>query len=442
MNWPIKPKTEKTTTQTPITQPITTSQRTRPLKRNENNLISLSEILQGIGISLPQFLIQLKTHNSDLKEFTAKLEKRELTKVEFKRAHGNVGELLNILDESSTSERSSDLNMSTTLAPTKITTNSESTVRKYNSKQTTPPVPTTSQKVEASSNHETGASKNLNQEEITSSPTSTTSTPRPTKKPKTFGFKPSVSIKNTGIDAISPNISVAKDIDSKSNENENLSQRKEFTTEKSAKPKPYKPGRGGWRERMQHNRGMVGSRLGSTTKRPKVRPNYGYYGGESRFPLFESKEDEDSLENESETTERGSVRDPHQRISSIIGLTEGTPLGGNYNHPRYDKDPNSLNIATRSAIMAAGILGGIALAVFLTILIFVMYKNHSGKQRLRIPLPLSVSGDDSTSSTPPLYVKRPRYAVTTRSSKNTDFWGTLRKKFDPYSLSSSSASYY
>ena len=234
-------------------------------------------------------------------------------------------------------------------------------------------------------------------------------------------------------------------INSDSIEADNSDLSLEFITEKAVVLKPYKPGRIGWRERMQHTRGMVGSRLGSTTKRPKVRPVYGYYGGDTSFPKFDSEKDKSSSnENyESQSQEKESVRDPQERITSIIGLTEGTPLGGSYDHPRYDRDPNSLNIATRSAIMAAGILGGIALAVFLTILIFVMYKNHSGKKRLRIPLPLSLSGDDSTSSTPPLYVKRPRYAVTTRSSsKHTDFWGTLRKKFDPYSLSSSSASYY
>lgn len=426
-----------------------------PYKPQESeSSISLSEILQGVGISLPQFLVQLKMHDSDLKQFTTKLEKRALSRLEFKRAKGSVGELLKILEEDKGVTRPPPITTVSPYESTKQTfrrlsygfteNRSENITLQINSSSSTTNIPMTI--------------KILPTEQPTSP-----STTNKTQVPKRFGFKPSSTIKKDGVmhrpvyvefTSSSPTektieISTVNVVSGKTNKTDD-----ETVKEESLIYRPYQPVNS-WRERMHNNMG-VSNRLGTTTKRPTVRPNYSYNGENSDIADLIKTQDISNIDSPKEmvridvvalATDTNKNRFEYGTLNTdtnVIGLVEGTPLGGNYNHPRYDKDPNSLNIATRSAIMAAGVLGGIALAVFLTILVFVMYRNHVGRRRrrLRVPFPLSVASDDSSTSTPPLYSTRTRSGIGTRSSAQTDFWGTLKRKFDPYSLSSTSASYY
>ncbi|CAL4077519.1 unnamed protein product, partial [Meganyctiphanes norvegica] len=105
--------------------------------------------------------------------------------------------------------------------------------------------------------------------------------------------------------------------------------------------------------------------------------------------------------------------------------------------PIYDDDdPNALNNSTKSAILAASILGGVAMLVFLAILLVVMFKNHVRPHRrsLRAALPVNIPSDTSSTGTPPLYSSN---VFTGRKGyKTSGFWGTLKKRFDPYSISS------
>ncbi|XP_018025115.1 uncharacterized protein LOC108680735 [Hyalella azteca] len=422
--------------------------------------ISLSEVLQNIGLSLPQFLVQLKIHKMDLKQFTNKLEKRSLTQAELKRAKGNLGTLLEILDELpsfSPTTVVSAYEIITTPRPTYKKTSfeprKEITTEKVHNTEITSPHTTTER---------TSPVESLSTSSESSPLASTTSLPT-SKFPKRFGFKPSADITSQGQFVISANITsvdvTEKDAtssvapESADKEEKYLSSAEVISKEsEEITYRPYRREEGNWRDRMKNNRGLS-SRLGTTTRRPTVRPPYAYYGGETdlrdlidrqsyensnmsnstRISLEDSKTSSDNKENNIFLS---------KGESTVIGLTEGTPLGGAFDHPRYDRDPNSLNIATRSAIMAAGVLGGVALAVFITIFVFVMYRNHVGRRRLRVPFPVSIASDESGSSSPALYSNRSRLGLGHRASGHTDFWGTLRKKFDPYSLNSSTASYY
>lgn len=101
-----------------------------------------------------------------------------------------------------------------------------------------------------------------------------------------------------------------------------------------------------------------------------------------------------------------------------------------YHHD--EPDPNITLNMTKSAIMAASVMGGAAMCVFLAILVVVMYR---GRVRLR-RTPLALASDSSTSSTPPLYVPRMRASMGKGPRQTAGFWGTLKKRFDPYSHSS------
>ena len=414
----------------------------------------MSEILQSISLSLPQFLLQLKLHNYNLKDFTTKLESRPLTELELKRVEGNVAEMLKLLDDGKSVELPSV--ESTTLESlfyTRTTPQFKKISKELSKKPptTTSATITTTQRKMAStakakeniieqSTH--AAIENSKSSELS---TTTTSPQVAAKQPKTFGFRPSSNTEQLDSGANTVNISMVEET-KKLPEEANVTENNidNDTIEKST-PMVYKPKDEELLDRMTYNnrRGVVRSRLGGGVKQSTVRPPYSYYGGDTDtfdFTFLRNKTSNETFGNnaiEEKSTE--SIR----RNTIVVGLTEHTPFGDQrFDHPRFDKDPNSLSIATRSAIMAAGVLGGIALAVFLTILIFVMYTNHTGKRRIAIPFPLSLSSDESTSSTPPLYSTKIRSGIGTKSSHHSDFWGTLKRKFDPYSLSSTSASYY
>lgn len=429
----------------------------RPFRRNNRPPISLSEILQSIGISLPQFLVQLKLEGTNLKQFTTKLDKRSLTRVELKQAHGNVGELLKMLNEVETS-----ITPSVTPAISSFTT-TRPTFRRITFGVTKKNTDDSPSKVSLVTTYRSTTLAASDTSSIKQSTTESTSPATEKANPKIFGFRPSSTIKKNGAIDVPANIAMTNSSDVSStptSESKSLvsSTLKSIDDEsKEGKSynedfiyRPYKPAGGGWRDRMQHNRGVV-SRLGTTTRRPTVRPNYSYNGGNSDLMDLINKQNDDSekemikIDVVALETSPDVIKNKNSLFNiGVIGLTEGTPMGGRYDHPRYDRDPNSLNIATRSAIMAAGVLGGVALAVFISILVFVMYRNHVSRRRrhLRIPFPLSVASDDSSTSTPPLYSTRSRSGLGMRSSSQTDFWGTLKRKFDPYSISSTSASYY
>ncbi|KAF2366873.1 hypothetical protein FHG87_002365 [Trinorchestia longiramus] len=434
------------------TQGPTTSAAHHPYKSSAptTTAISLSEILQNIGLSLPQFLVQLKIHKMDLKQFTSKLEKRSLTQTELKRAEGNLAMLLKILDESSDSAKiqpTPAYEPRTSERPTFKKISHDPGPRVVTEQATTlPSVSSTLPSRVSTTEEPTPSSKNL--------PPTSNSTTVP---PKRFGFRPSTDINSNGQFVKSPNIT---SVDNPTNETSPSSSKENQTEEGTSEMeplgeksevthRPYRRTWGDWKERMNQNRG-VNSRLGSTTRRPKFRPAYSYYGDQTELQDLIDKQNEENKKAAVESNnEEGSSASKESSIflskgeSTVVGLTEGTPLGGSYDHPRYDRDPNSLNIATRSAIMAAGVLGGVALAVFIAIFVYVMYRNHVGKRRLRVPFPVSVSSDESVSSSPELYSTRSRLGLGGRTSNNrTDFWGTLRRKFDPYSLNSSTASYY
>ena len=95
-------------------------------------------------------------------------------------------------------------------------------------------------------------------------------------------------------------------------------------------------------------------------------------------------------------------------------------------------------VSPKSAMLASGILGGMAVLVMLSILIFMLCKNHKQRLRTRVHLPLPISSDSSTSSTPPIYGTRT--TIPKGPYKSSGFWGTLKKRFDPYSLSSTPTS--
>ncbi|XP_068229138.1 uncharacterized protein [Palaemon carinicauda] len=72
------PKQEEDSAISDKSEPVTTNQQ-RPGTNKGSSLISLSEILQGIGMSLPQFLVALKGHGMTLKDFTSSLQEKSLT---------------------------------------------------------------------------------------------------------------------------------------------------------------------------------------------------------------------------------------------------------------------------------------------------------------------------------------------------------------------------
>ncbi|ROT70711.1 hypothetical protein C7M84_010980 [Penaeus vannamei] len=135
------------------------------------------------------------------------------------------------------------------------------------------------------------------------------------------------------------------------------------------------------------------------------------------------------LTNRFQTTERTTLRPPYVPPPYNPESDLSSLLDDDY-FPLYDDDPNSLNMSTKSAIMAASILGGVAMCVFLAILVVVMYKGRARNRRV----PLALPSDASSSSTPPIYSTR--MSVGKGAYKSAGFWGTLKKRFDPYSLSS------
>lgn len=162
------------------------------------------------------------------------------------------------------------------------------------------------------------------------------------------------------------------------------------------------------------------------------------------------------IRNRHQTTVRSTLRPPYQPPSTTPYTptapthqdgTTSDPKGNSF--PKYNKkdfnrhayddyhhdqpNPNITLNMTKSAIMAASVMGGAAMCVFLAILVVVMYR---GRVRLR-RTPLTLASDSSTSSTPPLYVPRMRASMGKGPRQTAGFWGTLKKRFDPYSHTSS-----
>lgn len=197
-------------------------------------------------------------------------------------------------------------------------------------------------------------------------------------------------------------------------------------------PRPYRPlGHEGGRSDANYRR-ILTNRF-QTTERTTLRPPYvpPPYNPESDLSSLL-----DVLHNSTTNSEDGSLSFGLSRDgdSASSGYSYGDeyrprPLEDDY-FPLYDDDPNSLNMSTKSAIMAASILGGVAMCVFLAILVVVMYKGRARNRRV----PLALPSDASSSSTPPIYSTR--MSVGKGAYKSAGFWGTLKKRFDPYSLSS------
>lgn len=402
---PTTTEITSTTTETTSTtvQPQTTSQ--KPLSP-----ISLLEILDIMDIVLPKFLMQLKQHDSSLKQFTEILKRNQLSKSQIAKTKGDVGKLLNLI-------KGVDLPLPSTAAPSTILSNSDTTtIIPISSTVSNALIP----KITISKTMQANLSYNdsSNNENSTFTPVTTESSTH-----KIFGFRSSSDVKMDIVTDKDDNIST-------------IATTETLPTTDEVVLRPYKPPRSSWRDRMKDRYGVVGSRLGKTTKRPKYRPDYSVHSDNSKYIPYPDRDDKETKESNLGKKEK------IYYTPTVIGLQNGV-LPGDLNHPRYDNDPNSLNIATRSAIMAAAVLGGIALFIFVLILAFVMYKNHlvTRRKRIRLPMPLPTPSNSSYCSTPvpPIYSTRGKIS---RSNYQSDFWGTLRNKFEPYSLSSSTASYY
>lgn len=441
--------------------------------------ISLSEVLQELGLSLSQFLDTLKVHGSSLKVFTKKLQRKSISKSEFRRAKGNVKTLLEILESSP--ER---------ISRSKVTKAQQTTITsttKIEKITTLPPVTTS---LPTKRLVETTTLRPKTTSQLTTETTETT-TIKVNKEPRIFGSRPS-GVSLTKLDSEKPNsknktqnktsvakrpivveLDFAKLVKEKgvsasgilqefkhmfniSQTNLNLQNKtmkttpkpiNEKTTTKVLRPyrkeveryRPYRPidyERGN----SETHRRLVNHRL-SSTDRPTLRPPY--------VPLPPSINYGESVE-EDFNSNAFNEKSKNNQNSSGSSLNSNTNEEVSVSQPKYDpklfnysivkSDPDAFDISTRSAIMAAGILGGVALSVFLAIFVVVKYRNHTNRHRRRIPLTLP--SDSSSSSLPPLYSNRSVTAVTYGKEcyQTSGFWTSLKKKFDPYSPSSSPTS--
>lgn len=467
--------------------------------------ISLSEILQGMGMVLPQFLVALTGEGMSLKEFTARLQARGLTQREFSSVKGSIQDLLAMLKEGDSEEAEEERTESTTTTSTTTTTTTTPATTSATTPATTSATSTTT---------------------TTASPTTTrpTAPPRP---PKIFGFLPggrqsfegarkpgsssagegagrgagagvqaseegaaetpagagadegqspipikvdlAAIMKDKGLSASDilhdlgsifsltdsgpPKGGAAKDKASPPEEGKGhadeqggdgaeprprpyttpetpVSLRPYRTSAESGRrpPRPYRPlGHEGGRSGDNYRR-ILTNRF-QTTERTTLRPPY-------VPPPYNPESDLSSLlevlHNSGTNTEDGSLSFGLSRAGDSASYGDehrSRPLEDDY-FPLYDDDPNSLNMSTKSAIMAASILGGVAMCVFLAILVVVMYRGRARNRRV----PLALPSDASSSSTPPIYSTR--MSVGKGAYKSAGFWGTLKKRFDPYSLSS------
>ncbi|KAG7177873.1 hypothetical protein Hamer_G025550 [Homarus americanus] len=190
-------------------------------------------------------------------------------------------------------------------------------------------------------------------------------------------------------------------------------------------PRPYRPlGQGGgWGGGGNQHRSIITNRR-HTTLRPTLRPPY------QPPPIKPTELDVLHTSTPSSNDNKLPFGLPGGGIP--VGTLSGQAYHPRYNNdyiPVYDNDPNSLNMSTKSAIMAASVLGGVAMCVFLAILVVVMYR---GRVRFR-RTPLALSSNASSSSLPPIYSTR--FSGGKSTSKSSGLWGTLKKRFDPYSLS-------
>lgn len=203
--------------------------------------------------------------------------------------------------------------------------------------------------------------------------------------------------------------------------------------EPGVSPRPYRPSGGSERYRPRshqgggpgggHRGGIITNRL-HTTHRPTLRPPY-------RPPTDGFSSVLNTLHNSTTSTSGNEISFglPPDPVDARSDLEDNPRRPQNDYFPIYDSDPDSLNMSTKSAILAASILGGVAMCVFLAILVVVMYR---GRARLR-RAPLALPSDASSSSTPPIYSSR--MSAGKAPYKTSGFWGTLKKRFDPYSLS-------
>ncbi|XP_064120626.1 mucin-5AC-like [Macrobrachium nipponense] len=466
-----------------------------------SSLISLSEILQGIGMSLPQFLIALKGHGMALKDFTARLQEKSLTQQQFKRAEGNLESLLQMLsnDSEATSETAEDLppkeegseadkkvslvpywltprptwrptTASTSAATTTTSTTTESTTTTQQPSTSAPPPkifgfnPSVQRK-------NIGAANNKTIEESTESPDEGTKAPIPIKldiagimKEKglsaadilhdlgslfTFGNDSTSTDKTTDQATLKKEDSSTGDgaLNAANDDEETFtSTQTPYTVPDTPvslrpyrpsggserhRPRPYRPSAAadrGWGGTVSRNRNILTNRF-QTTERTTLRPPY------QPPPVKQSSDISpllDILHNSTTSSDGGSISFglPDENEVAGIPFSENTPprySSGNY-FPSKDDDPDSLNVSTKSAILAASILGGVAMCIFLAILVVVMYRGRARRRK-----PLSIPSDASSSSTPPIYSSR--VGSGKGFYKTSGFWGTLKKRFDPYSLS-------
>ena len=370
--------------------------------------VSLSEILQTLDTNLPEFLASLKRHGFSLKEFTDKLQAKKIKKMRLQTFKNNIEKLFKLLNgsvENNSQKKTSNKPKSLHSLTTVISLQISSSIKPNPSSPPSSIVSSTEVNIPKSQNIKTSSI------EITS-----TSTEKP-KKDIIFGSKTGGFLMNKS--EATTTTSATTD---------------EITTEQVVKDKKKtkRPGYNHPRDRIGSwwlNRpGLVNNRL-SSTERPTLRPPY--------VPKSIIYSDDDTQE----ITFGQSV----VIVDKINGVEESIDeviISADIGNERTNKDTvnesEDMELATRSAIMAASILGGVAFSVFIAIFIVVKYKNYVHKNKKRNPgLSLSSDSSSSTPSLPPIY--------TTRSDvDNTTFWDSWKSSCagpsslrDPYYYSHS-----
>lgn len=402
-------------------------------------------------MNLPQFLGTLKTHGTSLKDFTAKLQSKSLSKSEFRRAKGNVKKLLEILES----------------IPEKENTNNHSSVKETYGTTTKviPTVPTTTKSSTSEISTSTTEKAKISPKSSRPLIFGSGSGGIPFLNTKTKNQEESINISNDKNDSsddstVKPPISIdfdiphiltekgispsdiLQDFGKMFNISETSTLPPQFEQKTTISLRPYQ--KGAERNRPYRpidfdrgnpniHRGVINSRL-SSTARPTLRPPYS--------PKPPSINYEDTREEEEE--ENTSVEFKYNQEEKVNNKDKDHDDNSRSNRKKkYDDfnyniktSPENLDVSTRSAIMAAGILGGVALSVFIAIFIVVKYRNHMHRNRRRIPLTLP--SDSSSSSLPPIYATRNVFGK--EAYETSGFWTTLKKRFDPYSTSSSPTS--
>ena len=468
-----------TTTEKPTTSTLSTTTLLSPVKAKEQKIrgrgkptsvertISLSEILQDLDMVLPRFLVALKSYDISLKEFTTLLQQNGLHQSDLKKSRGDLGKIIKILrkdreDDDKTPETSSKqdskvsenkptsipswltqgpLWVSTTSKPSDTKNIVITTSSPVKGKSTTPSIhkfgfrPEDNEKRFVKQENDTDKNEELQESENPISVKLDIA-----KIMKEQDLKPTEILSSM---FSLPGSVLSKDIDASLINKNDISS--EITTpfpytlpqgvslkpyEGSSGAEVYKPrrtsyGRG---DSDGGGRGIIRSRF-SSTARTTLYPKYKY----SPRPVSYNEEVPNHINSFANSEE---LIDSSVEIEDIQDTVRNNENRNLFNKYFNRKQEVSNNISSKSAIMAGAILGGVALIVFATILVVVMCRNYMQRMRHRIPIPLP--SDTSSSSSPPIYMNRK--SLGKGPYKTSGFWGTLKKRFDPYSLSSTPTS--